>query len=125
MWGLMVPPGNTTNISIRNNIIMNFNYTPVYVGNTPNAADNVSITNNIFYNNGNNNDIRGNSTLTHYDNSSNLKVNPLFVDYANSNFHLQSSSSAIGNGIDVGLVTDYEGVLYATPPSIGAYEYVP
>jgi hypothetical protein len=56
--------------------------------------------------------------------TNNIMGDPLFVDAANGDFHLQAGSPAIGKGLKVtGITTDYEGTTYKNPPSIGAYEY--
>jgi len=44
-------------------------------------------------------------------------ADPLFVDYANGNYHLQAGSPARGAGVSVGLV-------HLDPPDIGAFPYV-
>jgi hypothetical protein len=50
---------------------------------------------------------------------------PKFTDAANDNFRLQAGSAAIGVGAPAsGVTTDKVGVAYASPPSVGAYEYV-
>lgn len=50
---------------------------------------------------------------------------PKFVDAANDNFRLQATSAARGAGsVASGVTTDKAGVAFASPPSIGAYEYV-
>ena len=53
-------------------------------------------------------------------------ANPLFIDPAYENFHLQSSSPAIDRGIDVNLTQDRDGVRIPQgfAPDIGAYECV-
>jgi len=48
---------------------------------------------------------------------------PLFVDPANDDFHLQSTSPCINAGTDVGLAEDMEGNPVDYAPDIGAYEY--
>ena len=48
---------------------------------------------------------------------------PIFVTVG-SNFHLQSSSPVIGEGVDLDLVLDYDSVSWNVTPSMGAYEYV-
>src|SRR5450759_738449 len=86
-------------------------------------ADGVSIENNIFYNNGNNNLLRCNTTgWLQYTNQSNiLGTNPLFS--SSVNFNIQSNSPAIDAGLDVGLTSDYVGNAIQKPPDIGAYEF--
>jgi hypothetical protein len=41
-----------------------------------------------------------------------------------TNFHLQSTSPCRGAGVNVGVLTDFDGVARPDPPSIGAYEFV-
>jgi len=54
--------------------------------------------------------------------ASNLIGNPLFVDEANLNFHLQSGSNAIGNGLDLGYTRDIDGInITQSNNSIGVY----
>jgi len=52
-------------------------------------------------------------------------ADPLWVNPAGLDFHLQSSSPAIDAGADVGLTEDFEGqpVPQGSAPDIGAYEY--
>ena len=55
-----------------------------------------------------------------------INANPLFVNLASGDFHLQPASPAIDTGMDTDFATDFEGV---TRPQgsgfdIGAYEYV-
>jgi uncharacterized repeat protein (TIGR02059 family) len=116
-WGIEIPDNFATisNVSIRNNIVENFNSEPVY-GST--AGSGLSIENNIFYNNGQNNIpvYSGSGTV-----QNNLTSNPLFV--SSTDFHLQAGSPAIGKGIAItGLTADYSGNAVKNPPSIGAYE---
>jgi hypothetical protein len=58
--------------------------------------------------------------------SDNVWADPLFVDAANGNFHLQPGSPCIDAGTDVGLTLDFEGnpVPKGNAPDIGAYEYL-
>jgi hypothetical protein len=116
-WGIEIPDNFATisNVSIRNNIVENFDDEPVY-GST--AGSGLSIENNIFYNNGHNNIpvYSGSGTV-----QKNLTGNPLFV--SSTDFHLQAGSPAIGKGLSItGLTTDYDGNTLNDPPSIGAYE---
>jgi hypothetical protein len=123
MYGIEVP-GTVTNISIRNNIVQGFNYGPTYVnGGIGVSIDYLSIENNIFYNNGNNN-LPGYSgiTPTHNTTQNNYTVNPKFV--SSSDFHLQSGSSAINTGLELGLTLDYDDIPIAGLPDIGAYEFI-
>jgi hypothetical protein len=116
-WGIEIPDNFATisNVSIRNNIVENFDDEPAY-GST--AVSGLSIENNIFYNNGHNNIpvYSGSGTV-----QKNLTGNPLFI--SSTDFHLQASSPAIGKGQSItGLTTDYDGNTLNDPPSIGAYE---
>ena len=47
--------------------------------------------------------------------------NPLFVS-AGTNFHLLPDSPARGKGVNVGLISDFDGLLLPAIPAIGAYE---
>jgi len=51
-------------------------------------------------------------------------TDPLFIDEAAHDYHLQGGSLAIGAGVDVGLTTDYDLVSVPDPPTMGAYEYI-
>jgi uncharacterized repeat protein (TIGR02059 family) len=53
----------------------------------------------------------------------NITGDPLFVNVANGDFHLQSNSPCINAGVDVGLTEDYEGNPIIGVPDIGAYEH--
>ena len=110
----------TSNIEIKNNIIVGFDDACIYTG-TSGAINNLSIQNNIFYNNGQSNVSDINITPSPYTISGNLTSDPLFV--SSSDFHLQTGSPAIAKGIVIsGVTTDYAGNNYNNPPSIGAYE---
>jgi uncharacterized repeat protein (TIGR02059 family) len=120
MWGVSVPqcPNKvSTNITIRNNIIINFDYAGVVCY----PANLVSIENNIFYGNGNSNDPRNSTGLTNLTIANNIKKDPGFV--SSTDFRLQSGSPAINAGIGVGLTQDYLGNAVDLMPDIGAYEY--
>jgi hypothetical protein len=50
-------------------------------------------------------------------------INPQFVDPANGDFHLQTTSPAVNAGIGLGFTHDIEGNPIVGVPDIGAYEY--
>lgn len=77
-------------------------------GITGNAADSSSVSHNLFHFRHDWQEPVG----THY-----VTGDPLFVDPASGDFHLQASSPAINHGLDVGL--PYAG----SAPDIGAYEF--
>jgi hypothetical protein len=127
MWGINLPAiGTASNISIRNNIIENFEYYPIF-GNDPQSIgatiDVLNIDNNILYGNISNTINITGIVPTNYSHVNNLTSNPLFI--SSSNFHLQSGSPAKDAGIDVGLTSDYDDhtVPYNLVPDIGAFEY--
>lgn len=51
-----------------------------------------------------------------------LSVDPLFVSVG-SDYHLQSTSPAIRAGTNVGYTYDFDRNVFASPPSIGVYEF--
>jgi uncharacterized repeat protein (TIGR02059 family) len=121
---------NSDNIQIKNNIIKGFTGGTIYsapiLGTGSSNITNLKITNNLFYGNGNSNAVKWSNSFspgTGYVNSNPTPSDPLFV--SDSDFQLKSGSPAIGKGIDVGLITDYKGNKWNTPPCIGAYEYNP
>jgi len=118
--------GTTTNINVSNNVIQGFGYTPIYAsGDKGQTINGLIIQNNIMYGNAHSNTPLFNTiTPTNYIYKNNLEgVNPLFVS-PGVDFHLQSTSPAIDAGIDVGLITDYDGNPIVGLPDIGAFEYV-
>jgi hypothetical protein len=127
MQGIEIPMvGATSNVNIKNNIVQGFDKEPVYAsGSSGETLKNVVITNNIFYNNGNNNQpLFSGITASPYVYQNNQEgVNPSFV--SSTNFHLNPGSPAIDKGINVGSTSDYDGnsVPYGSAPDIGAYEY--
>ncbi len=69
------------------------------------------------------------NTLADYQSASgnaanSLSVNPMFIDAANGNFHLQANSPCIGAGIGVGLTQDFSGA-DVQPASVdcGIYQF--
>ena len=55
-----------------------------------------------------------------------IEGNPMFVDEANLDFHLQIDSPAIDAGANIAwLSKDYDGNLRSGPPDIGAFEFIP
>ena len=127
MWGINLPNiGTAKNVSIRNNIIENFDYCSIFSNDDSGIAtiDYLSLENNIFYNNGYNNLPRYSEiTPTHNTTQNNLTSNPLFV--SSSDFHLQAGSPAINKGIHIeNLLTDYEENTVGNSPEIGAYEFI-
>ena len=113
-------PAPCTDLFVRNNIIAGFNVFAVYFEGGP--ITNVSVENNIYYNNDSNTANSESATITNKIEKNNRIINPLFV--STTDFHLQGTSPAIGAGIKVGLTTDMDSVKWSDPPSIGAYEYL-
>ncbi len=50
---------------------------------------------------------------------------PLFVDPAACDFHIDTLSPAIGKGIPMGISSDLDGNPRGSTPSLGAYEFIP
>jgi hypothetical protein len=115
--------GTTTNVEIKNNIIMNFN-SAISTGYSGGTIRDVTIASNILYNNDATISWDGTKPAG-VSESNTITSNPLFV--SSTDFHLQSKSPAINNGNNVDLTSDYEGNPVPYPigeaPDIGAYEY--
>lgn len=93
---------DTSNLKVWNNTVYSCANTFLNIGNS-----NAYIQNNLAYaNTGTTASMR------------NYSFDPLFVNAANGDFHLQSNSPCIDQGIDVGLP------FHGLAPDLGAYEYV-
>ena len=126
MWGINLPHiGTTKNVTVRNNIIKDFDFAPVYTYTQTGSEtiDVLSIENNIFFQTGNNNTPKYTGlTPTNNTTKNNLTSNPVLV--SSTDFHLQPGSPAIGKGLKItGITIDYDGKAFNDPPSIGPYEY--
>jgi len=125
-FGIMLPTANDfDSVYIENNILINWERGAIYGNNARDQATNIFIRNNVIYDSYNSNDPYFTSTfptagITY---SGTVKQDPLFV--SSSDFHLQSTSPAIGAGRPTSVTNDYDDNLYdTTTPSIGAYEYL-
>jgi len=108
------------NIVVANNIIERcVNGTWLNVDNTGGTLDSLIVRNNITYNNANSNNLTftGNA-VTNYINSGNIHSDPLLV--SSTDYHLQSSSPAIGAAYPYGYGSDIGALQYTTiaPPTI-------
>ena len=137
---IMIGGGSTTAAQVYNNTMYNVGA----FGGTGAGATRVlgatNFTNNIFYAlsgllyvsadsslslvNGSNNLFFGNGTAPGMFSNS-VTGDPMFVNVANSDFHLQAGSAAIDAGAAVSLGTDYDGVLrpQGNGYDLGAYEF--
>jgi hypothetical protein len=122
--------GTASTFNIKNNIITGFDHAPIStrISWLPGAGtiSSLTVSNNIFYGNGNSNGLANSDgvALPSYSFSNNLTSNPSFV--STSDFHIQTGSPAIGSGIAVTLPTasvDYNGDAINNPPERGAYKY--
>ena len=138
--GIQIYPGPTDNPIMRNSLIYNNYNWGLFVADT---VTNGKIYNNTIYGNRNNYglaygrsdcQVRNNivynndqSITTSCTQSNNLTSNPNFVNAGAGDFHLQSNSSAINAGYNVGsaVPTDKDGVSrpQGSAYDIGAYEY--
>ena len=128
MDGIMINGvGTITDLRVRNNIILNFDYAYFYaqLGDIEQTIDYLSIENNDAYGNGYSNVPRyGDGMIPgHNTTQNNITDDPLFI--STSDFHLQTTSPAKDEGLDVGLTSDYDGYLvpFNSVVDIGAYEF--
>lgn len=118
-----------TGIYISNNIIkstIGYGWLTIWHSNDLfGSINDLYVRNNDIYDNTNNNAIYYNnsSSINNLVQTDNIHVDPLFI--SSTDFHLQSNSTLIDAGIDVGLVSDYDGISIpqGSAPDIGAYEY--
>ncbi len=86
------------------------------------ASDTFTFANNLWYAH----DQPGNSqpNLPVTETNPIVGVDPLLFDPKGGNYHLQSASPAIGAGAEhASLTLDFDGNPYASPPTLGAFEY--
>ena len=100
-------------INLRNNIIINHG---VGVLNDGNGA--ITTQANLYFNNNTNEQNVTNS-------SDHLTANPFFRDFSSGDLHLQATSPAIDQGVDLGLTVDRDGNVRPQGQGfdIGAYEF--
>ena len=110
---------NVNTAIIRNNIAYAFPSHWALSKNGGNLTD-VTINNNIVYNE------NGNTEVVHnLPNAGYINTNPLFSDAGNNDFHLLSSSPAISFGeISTSTDDDYDENLRDTQPDAGAFEFI-
>ncbi|MDD5086391.1 MAG: right-handed parallel beta-helix repeat-containing protein, partial [Candidatus Nanoarchaeia archaeon] len=117
-WGIR---SNCKNDVIYHNTLYDNGYQGIYVYKNQNAI----VKNNIAYGNHGEDGYTGEIYVPAGNTqSSNLITNPNFIDADTGDFHLQPTSLAINNGIDVGVNYDFEGNLRDSQPDIGAFEFI-
>ncbi len=84
------------------------------------APDTFTFANNLWY--AHDNPAQSQPSLPATESDGIAGEDPLLANPAAYDYHLQTGSPATGNGTPVaGLIYDYDGVPYNTPPSIGAF----
>ncbi len=121
---IFLPTGNDCdNVYIKNNIFTGFLEAAIIAKSQTSGGtlNNLVLAKNIYYNNGNNNDLKTISfTPTNVTDDHGTIANPLFI--STTDFHLQASSPAKGSGVSVSIASDKDGSANPNPPSIGAYK---
>lgn len=114
--------GKATNVTVRNNIIVGFEYHAIISDlNSPASISKLSVENNILFDNGTNEVYFSGVTPVGPVVRNNISQDPLF--WSATNFHVKSGSPAIKSGLPIsGLTTDLEGVQVSSAPNIGCYE---
>lgn len=111
--------------SFVNNIIWLGNNLSTEVNVGPNTApETFQFSNNLWYNADNTN--WSGPALPVTETNSVLNADPVFANPANDDFSIQPTSPAAGAGVSIPLLSlDFQGNLYANPPSAGAIEANP
>jgi uncharacterized repeat protein (TIGR02059 family) len=116
--------GKMTNLYIRNNIIRGAaSYPVLFSYNISGSVSTVYSQKNLYYQNATNAIGYSGVTVSGLTEAAVTSANPLFVSA--SDFHLQTTSPAIGAGIHITtptITTDYEGSAINNPPEIGAFK---
>lgn len=137
--------GACTNVSILNNTMVALNGAVEFAVWIFARASNITVKNNAIYDHGNTGEkyIRVDAGASGVDIGFNSisksngvapigtpypgdlwLVNPLFVNLAANDFHLQGASPLVNAGTTVGVMTDFDGLPRITP-DIGAFEFAP
>jgi len=124
--GIFLPTSNkVSNINIKNNIIIGFSNAPLMASLQAKKGllTNVSIENNLFFDNGNRNSPKYDRITPRLITCLKNKKgkDPEFI--SENDFHLGENSPAIRGGTIVGIENDHDNKPFSNPPSIGAYEY--
>ena len=112
---------NSGNLTLKDSII-SFYGTGVSIGSTTLGLGTLTEDYNLFFNNTANFYLQPGSTATHGVNSI-INQDPHFVNPSAGDYHLLSSSPAIGKGTDLGVTTDLDGQARSGRWDIGAFQY--
>lgn len=124
--------GTSSNYVVDNNILVGYTNAGIVCNNgtASNTMSNLTIRNNLFYNCGSSNGVKFNDVassttyLSGYVNTGNLVGDPLFKTAIDTHILTASPAKQPAGIYHAAITTDFDGVIRANPPSIGAYEYV-
>ncbi len=102
----------------RNNIVFVKNFSTIVNVTDANSGWSFTHTHNLYHLDSS--IVKLNMTLD----SGEAEANPLFVNYADTNLHLQSNSPAVADGLPLGYLLDFYNIAVPTIPSLGAVQYV-
>ena len=90
---------------------------------TNTAPDTFTFANNLWY--AHDNPAQSQPNLPVAESDGIVGQDPLLINPTEGNYHLQATSPASGTGTTTdGVLYDYDGTVYARPPSIGAFEII-
>ena len=118
--------GNIYNLKFKNNIVVGFPVAPIMGVGDLAPCDIFQIRNNICFNNGNADaalfTFNFDGVMTNYYEMFTYTDDPDFIGGAPFDYHLDVGSLGLDNGVNVGLLFDYDDNPVADPPDIGIYE---